>query len=467
MKTRRVKTNRAYSATKQTVLVAAIIALALLGSRPGAGQQKPKPQEQVLYSFQDNGQDGIQPEASLIFDNAGNLYGTTYLGGSGGDGSVFELSPNSGGGWSEKILYNFQFNSAQGTIPSSGLVFDKGGNLYGTTEQGGTGDCGFEMACGTVFELAPQPDGSWSETVLYSFQSTPDGAFPSGNLVFDNGGNLYGTTASGGNPSCDSYGCGTVFELSPQFSGWAEAVIYDFQGSPDGENPDAGVIFDAAGNLYGTTVGGGANSNQQCVSDSACGTVFELTPKVGGGWNETVLHSLSFAEGSNPESGLIFDKSGNLYGTTSLGGPGACPSGDLIGCGTVFELSPSSGGGWSATVLHSFQANGKDGRHPRTALVLDHAGVLYGTTYTGGRFNCSSSDIIGCGTVFELSPHSNGNWTEKIFSFNGKDGQRPFGNLIFDTGGTLYGTTEFGGTGGCKGEFGYVAGCGTVFEITR
>jgi len=178
-----MKANRVYSAFTQTLLVIAIIALALLCSRPGATQEKPKAQEQVLYSFQDNGQDGIQPEAGLIFDNAGNLYGTTYLGGSGGAGSVFELSPNSGGGWSEKILYNFQFDSPEGTAPRSGLVFDKAGNLYGTTEQGGTGDCGFEMACGTVFELAPQSDGSWSETVLYSFQSTPDGAFPGGNLL--------------------------------------------------------------------------------------------------------------------------------------------------------------------------------------------------------------------------------------------------------------------------------------------
>jgi len=460
MNTSAVKTNRTHSVTKQTLLVAAIIALALLGSRLGSAQEKPKPHEQVLHSFQYNGQDGTFPEAGLIFDAAGNLYGTTYEGGVGGEGTVVELSPQPGGNWNTTILYNFH-GGQDGAYPGSSLIFDKAGNLYGTTYFGGS-NCDDGLGCGTVFELSPQLGDGWSETILYRFQGGLDGEVPGNSLVFDAAGNLYGTSAFGGNaPQCHHNGCGTVFELSPQAGGiWVETVLYTFQANPDGAEPDGGLIFDKAGNLYGTTLEGGVYG---CPVYPGCGTVFELFPQSGGAWAETVLYSFQGSpDGANPLADVIFDTAGNLYGTTALGGSAKCIS-NSEGCGTVFELSPQSGGGWSEIVLHRFQAaNPQDGKHPQAGLTFDALGNLYGTTADGGTgTNCNG---LGCGTVFRLSPNSNGHWTEKLFSFNHGDGFGPVAAATFDMAGNLYGTTAKGGsdTAGCTPE-----GCGTVFEITR
>src|ERR1035441_332430 len=213
-------------------------------------------QEKVLHNFNNNGTDGTNPRAGLIFDAAGNLYGTTENGGTNGVGTVFELTPTAGGGWTETVLYSFcsQANCTDGYQPWAGLIFDAAGNLYGTTVYGGTADttCSY---CGTVFELTPNGSGGWTETVLHSFGDGTDGFYPSAGLIFDAAGNLYGTTAMGG--TYDYPWDGTVFELTPAAGGgWTEKVLYSFGGGTDGYWPEAGLIFDAAGNLYGTTYSG-------------------------------------------------------------------------------------------------------------------------------------------------------------------------------------------------------------------
>jgi uncharacterized repeat protein (TIGR03803 family) len=271
--------------------------------------------EKVLHSFSNDGKDGQAPYAGLIFDAAGNLYGTTAHGGNGscsispysGCGTVFELTLKSGG-WGEKILHNFGAGAPDGVNPEAGLIFDAAGNLYGTTNEGG------DHFSGTAFELTPK-SGGWAETILYAFDS---GGEPSiAGLIFDAAGNLYGTTSGGG-----TYSSGEVFELTPKSGGWAETILHPFGNLTDGSNPRAGLILDAAGNLYGTTDGGGAAGG---------GIAFELTPAGGGIWTETILLNGTTA-GCFFHGGLIRNASGNLYGTTSLCG--------AYGDGVVFEITP-------------------------------------------------------------------------------------------------------------------------------
>jgi len=386
--------------------------------------------EKVLYSFA-GGTDGINPFDGLVADKAGNLYGTTQSGGAIGLGTVFELSPSSGGSWTEKILYSFCSqppNCADGNGPTGGLIFDQSGNLYGTTGFGGNEAC--DGGCGTVFELSPNSDGTWTETVLHSFNGT-DGYDPTNSLlIFDKAGNIYGTTQVGG-----AYGGGTVFKLNAG----SETVLYSFcsaSNCSDGYGLEAGVIFDKSGNLYGETYGGGAYGDD--------GTVFKLSPSSDGGWKETVLHSFRGPDGSSPIGGLVFDKEGNLYGSTYSGGAN--------NDGEVFKLARSKHG-WKETVLHSFKGLGYDGDYPYDALILDKSGNLFGTTSSGG-------DCTRCGTVFELKPSQG--WKETVlYKFKGNgDASEPFGSLLVGKSGRLYGTTYTGGTGNCSG------GCGTVFEVT-
>lgn len=424
----------------------AIVTVALLVTSVWAA-----PREKVLHNF-GNGTDGGNPLAGLISDAAGNFYGTTENGGVYGFGTVFELSPKPGGGWTEKVRYDFNANSQAGGTPVGGLIFDATGkSLYGTTSSGGA------YCCGTVFELTPGRAGRWMEKVLHSFNSQ-DGANPNASLIFDGSGSLYGTTVFGGIVTgyCRPNGCGTVFELMPEKGGgWREKLLHKFTSS-DGAGPSADLIFDTAGNLYGTS-GGGPHGG---------GTVFKLTPLADGGWREKVLHGFSNngRDGIFPFAGVISDAAGNLYGTTVYGGSGTCSP----GCGTVFELVPRAGGGWTEKVLYSFKNDGKDGIGPLAGLVFDaRKANLYGTTRYGGTGVCDNgSGVSGCGTVFELSPKAGGGWTEKVlFSFenNGKDGYYPFADLILDGQHNLYGTAADGGASGtgCGGR-----GCGTVFEIT-
>jgi uncharacterized repeat protein (TIGR03803 family) len=370
--------------------------------------------ETVIAGFSST--DGSDPAANLISDAQNNLYGTTTTGGSCGRahgtgygcGTVFELVAGADGRWTRTILYDFG-QEGDGAVPDGPLVFDQSGNLFGTTSEGAA------FGWGSVFELSRQPDGRWVETVLYNFRGEGDGAYPEGNLILDNAGNLYGTTYYGG--YCDEDNCnGTVFELSPSTNGWIEAVLYSFTDGADGANPGAGLIFDSEGNLYGTTVG--FNNG---------GSVFELSP-VAGGWVENTLYTFSVqSDGGGPVCTLVFDAAGNLYGTTSYGGVNSNRG------GTVFELSPS-GGHWTESTLYSF-TGGADGESPSAGLIFDHSNNFYGTTQLGGANNN--------GTVFELSP-SGSSWTESVlYRFTGsRDGKYPVAGLLLGADGILYGTAE-------------------------
>ena len=270
--------------------------------------------------------DGSQPSGSLTFDAAGNLYGTTQAGGEYGFGTVFKLTPGADDNWTEGVLHSF--NGNDGNTPTSAVIFDSFGDLYGTTASGGNLSSCHGVGCGTVFELVPGTDGKWIHKVLHSFDRK-DGDQPWSSLVFDAAGNLYGTTVLGGdidsNP-CLGYGCGVVFKVSPSANGkWAETVLHKFHGWTDGFYPYDGLIFDADGNLFGTTSYGGV--------------VFKLTPGAEGKWTEIVLHTFIGNDGWFPYAGLIFDTSGNLYGTTLLGGESNnCQSEFGSGCGVVFEI---------------------------------------------------------------------------------------------------------------------------------
>ena len=389
--------------------------------------------ENVLHRFSSDGKDGVYSSAGLIFDAAGNLYGTTPHGGPSDLGTVYQLSPGANGTWTETVLHSFSGND--GLYPDASLIFDAAGNLYGTTYGGGAHNAG------AVFQLSPRANGTWTENVLYSFGTKAgDGGGPMASLIFDAAGNLYGTSLGG------QYGKGNVFELSPGAGGtWTETVLYSFNGK-DGQDPKGSLVFDAAGNLYGTTYSGGGFS---------VGAVFQLSPGAGGKWTEKVSHRFTGRDGGFPYAGLILDGSGNLYGTTLAGG--------AYDFGTVFQLTPGAHGTWTEKVVHSFNHNSHDGVVPYAGLIFDKAGNLFGTTFEGGTSGTACSTGFGCGTVFELKPGAKGKWTEKVlYSFVfGKDGLQPFAGVIFDAGGNLYGTTQVGGSG-CGSQ----QHCGTVFEIT-
>jgi uncharacterized repeat protein (TIGR03803 family) len=386
--------------------------------------------ENVLYNFA-GGSDPKLPYAGVIFDKAGNLYGTTEFGGTNNQGTVFEVIPSSNGTWTESILYSFT-GGEDGAQPYGGLAFDSAGNLYGTTNFGGSTNC--NLGCGTVFTLTPGSNG-WTESVLYTFTGGSDGHEPYARLLFDAAGNLYGTTLLGGNiGSVCSSGCGTVFKLTRGSSGWTESVIYAFEGGTDAASPYDGLAFDSAGNLYGSTYAGGASGN---------GTVFKLAPN-SSSWTESVIHSFAGGyDGTYPYGDLILDAKGNLYGTAFQGGH--------QGYGMVFELTPTAKGGWRERLIHGF-ANVPAG-NPVAGLVMDTTGNLYGTTMLGvATTPCAG----GCGTLFKLTPASNG-WTYKVVHEFGKgtDGYHPTGDLILDPTGNLYGTTQAGGA----------QGSGMVFQI--
>ena len=395
-----------------------------------------------LYSF--TGSTGNQPSASLIEDASGNFYGTAWEGGDNltlcggvGCGVVFELV-NSSGTYTEKVLYSFT-GGTDGAQPLAGLLMDKAGNLYGTTQIGGT-TC--TVGCGVVFELTPPvaPNTTWTETVLYSFTGSDDGVAPAAGLIMDASGNLYGTTSEGG-VSPNHYG--TVFELVNSAGSYTEKIIYSFTGNSDGVAPNAGVIMDASGNLYGTTSYGGGSTN--CAV--GCGTVFELTPPTAPAttWSETQLYAFTGgSDGAQPQGGVVMDTSGNLYGTTAVGGDtsvcvGAQGPGSS-GCGVVFKVTPSSK---TETPLYAFVNNGGpgDGALPFAGLIMDTSGNLFGTTSGGGASNS--------GTVFELV-NSSGTYTKKTFYSltGGNDGLQPVAGVIADKSGNLFGTAKLGGADG-------------------
>lgn len=376
----------------------------------------------VLHTFTGQG-DGSTPIAGLTMDEAGNLYGTTAGFVGTGNGTVFKLS-RAGSGWILRTLYAFQ-GGMDGAVPQARVLFGRDGTLYGTTTLGGLG-------YGTVFNLRPPATACrtvqcpWTETVLYRFTGGSDGAYPQyGDLNFDANGDLYGTTPNGGSGSCEQ-GCGVVFKLSRSGGGWTESVLHAFTQATDGENPYAGVIFDGAGNLYGTTLT----------------TVYELVPS-GSGWTETTLHRFrGQGDGITAYGGLILDQQGNLYGTTYSGG------GQDGGASTVYELQYADGN-WTEQVLATAGTGASD------TPTMDAAGNLYATF--GGQF------FANFGSIFEVSPGNNGwNYTD-LFDFSGSrfaDGFGPVGGVVLDASGNLYGTTFDGGDESC-GE-----GCGVVWELT-
>lgn len=383
---------------------------------------------QVLHTF--HGPDGANPVAVLILDTAGNIYGTTEAGGVGkctseGCGTAFMLDRVG----EEVALYSF--NGSDGYQPMAGLLRDSKGTFFGTTVGGGSSRSACDGGCGVAFKLDRN-----GRQIEYRFQGTPDGMFPEALLVEDAARNLYGTTYLGG-PN----GLGAVFKIDATTG--KENVLYSFTGGTDGCFPYPGVILDSLGNLYGVTLEGGDG-----FCNSGDGVVFKVDPN----GNETVLHAFGGGDGANPESVLLFDSGGNLYGTTQNGGSSnEC---GFSGCGTVFELSPQQDGSWSENVLYSFcsLADCTDGERPLSGpLVRDSAGNLFGTTYFGGK----NDD----GVVFKLD--AAGEETVLHTFTGGSDGADPFAGLVMDGSGALYGTTADGGTT-CYTRY----TCGVVFKIT-
>ncbi len=414
----------------------ALLCTLIFAAAPGSQAQT----YNVIHSFAGT-RDGLYPLAGVTLDRAGNVYGTTYIGGAGtlcyeNCGAAYKVA-HKNSGWLTTPLYDFVGGNDGGNSEAR-LIIGPDGSLFGTTSQGGGIACN-GLGCGTVFNLRPPARasanvfGDWTETVLYRFRGGSDAATPTAaDLVFDADGNMYGTTLFGGGSTNCQDGCGAVYKLTPSGGGWTESVIYSFDQQAGGQQPWGGVIFDQDGNLYGATVGGGAHR---------MGTVYRLTPSASG-WTERVLYSFQGpSDGSLPYSGLIFDRAGNLYGTTCCDGPG--------GSGTVWELSP--GADWTFTLVYSFV--GLSGQGPEGGVTMDAAGNLYGTTNEGGLYDF--------GTVFKLTPSASG-WTlTTVYDFCPAgwpctDGAIPAAGVTLDSAGNIYGTTSDGGaTGG-----------GVVFEIT-
>lgn len=420
-------------AARLALAIVFVVALILIFTQPAQAQTY-----KVLYNFT-GGADGAFPFAGLTMDRAGNLYGTAAAGGQGNSGTVFRFSRR-GNGWALTPLYSFQGGN-DGNYPWARVIFGPDGNLYGTTFQGGGTGCG-GYGCGTVFKLSVPPTalGTWTETVVHRFSEDGNGTSPTSEVVFDETSILYGTTSGGGASGCGwpGPGCGVVYSLTPSSGGWTENVLWRFTGSGDGGVPWAGVTFDTAGNLYGTSIFGGAYGG---------GIVFQLSHS-GSDWTENVLHDFQWNDGTAPFGGLTFDRVGNVYGTTARGGSQRG--------GTVFMLSPSDGA-WTFSLLYSLTGTDPNNELSGSwaSLTVDTAGNLYGTTVYDGAY--------GYGNVFKLT-HSDGGWAySSLHDFCSdapvcSDGLIPRGSLVIDGVGNLYGTASGYGTAG--------VGVGVIFEIT-
>jgi len=427
--------------------------------------------------------------------------------------------------WKEKVLYSFQGGVDAGSVPAGGVVFDKQGNLYVATTGGGPKTCEpFSYECGAVYELSPPATKGdpWTATLIKMFagEGSKDASVPSGGLIIDDEGNLYGVSGYGGTGNCVLFGlagCGTVYELSPpaqKGGAWTETILYSFPTAKQGYLPQGNLVFDSAGNLYGATEFGGGYGTTCDPYYKYCGAVFELSPPKtkGGKWTERVLHGFKGGtDGANPNGGLALDANGAIYGTTASGGYN-CPHHSGQGCGTVFKLDPPTGKNeaWTEKQVHVFM-NGADGAAPIAGVILDSTGSLYGAAEGGtngcgvvfklaahaegrweetvlygfggseyyyspalskvdARGNLYGTTYVGpgeslAGSVFRLTPpkQNGGDWTASIlYGFTGgSDGRFPATTIVFDTAGNLYGATqEGGGKGTCQGY------CGTVFEVS-
>jgi uncharacterized repeat protein (TIGR03803 family) len=411
-----VMKNHSYSSRAFLIMIAAFAILSVVSASA---------KETPIFRF--NVENGSQPINGLLADGHGNFYGVTPNGGNKncsfhGCGVVFELSPASGGAWTETVIWAFKGGSSDTAIPITELIFDANGNLFG-----GTGTFGNSL--GAIYELSPASGGTWTEKIVYHFNN--QGYDPGAKLAFDSQGNLYGSVVETNRVG------GNVFRLSPQSNGtWSETLIHKFTSSNgDGYLPRGGVILDSKGNIYGTTSQGGLQND---------GIVYELSPNGSGGYSETIVFTFTGqSTGSSPYSAPTLDANGNLFGTTFGGGTNFV--------GIVYELT-KSGNKWNETVLHNFGA--PDGSAPN-GVVVDAKGNLYGTTEGGG----SGCNNPGCGIVYELTPQTTPPWKETIlYNFESStDGSISTADVTIDaTTGYIYGTTQYGGTRN---------GNGTVFQI--
>jgi hypothetical protein len=389
------------------------------------------------------------PSGPLIQNSGGVLFGTTQFATS-GLGAVYKV----GTGGTVTALYTFS-DKSHGGVPTSGVIEDSSGSLYGTNEYYGL-YTGSDQCCGTVFKLTSSGSG-YSIATLHKFNGS-DGSEPISGLTMDASGDLFGVSTFGGKGDCNQVegptGCGTVYELTPSGSGYSFSILHKFDsGGSDGFWPYGTLTIDSSGDLYGTTSSGGGYSG--CSGAGGCGAVFKLTPGTSG-YTESIIYSFEggSSDGANPQAGLALNSSnGNLFGTTAGGGETACSSGYYIatGCGTIFKLSPS-GSSYTESILHKFDAPTGDGstivRKLPSALTLS-GGQLYGTTQYGGD-----------GVVFQTGPESG--TTTTIYAFSGPpDGERPSGAVLAPSSSTLYGVTAWGGSGSC----GSLPGCGSIYKL--
>ncbi len=384
----------------------------------------------VLYTL--NGTtDGNAPAAGLVADREGNLYGVASSGGGSnpcpddrGCGTVFQLSRH-GSGWVFRVLYSFNGES-DGWNPEAPLAVASDGSIYGTTIWGGINGCFEGWGCGTVFRLQPPPticasvSCPWIKTTLYKFTGEADGEYPVGQITFDQAGNVYGTASASESEQYD----GSVFELSPSDGGWTFNLLYAFPGTTSGA-PGGGLVFDRQGNLWGFQAYGGASNCGDPQLPDPCGSIYKLSPS-SSGWIETTVFGFSASTGGGPSGTLVLDQSGNFYGTLSTNG--------TLGSGGIFQFVPSSG---QFNPLYSIAGNPGDYSGPYGGVVMDPAGNLYAADETNGTYTCGG---VGCGFVFELSPSNGSWYFTNLHDFTGhSDGNTPVGPLALDAAGNVYG----------------------------
>jgi uncharacterized repeat protein (TIGR03803 family) len=373
--------------------------------------------ENILYNFAGD-EDGEYADTGVVLDSAGNIYGVTIEGGAHSSGTVWRITASG----EHTVLYNFG-GGADGSEPYKGVTLDAAGNLYGTTVAGGDNAC--DGGCGVVYKLT-KSGGTWKQTVLHAFTGGADGSGAGSPLILDKHGNIYGMTPAGGvSGGCFGMGCGVVFRLAPDGTGkYSFRVLHTFTGDTDGFGGSAGRLLLRHGRIFGVATQGGANG---------WGVAFEMTPTPTGEWKFQTIYAFGgMPDAGSPYGGLIADKSGNLYGTTYFGGTN--------GFGSVYRLE-RNGTSWTEAVLYSFQG-GADGDSPLSTLAFDGAGNLFGTTSLDGDPDCA------CGTIFELSPASGGWTETVVHVFTGAsgDGAFPYPGVVRAPSGTFYGAARNGGS---------------------